>query len=293
MKEQEKEYEQLSFDINLPKNDIETITEILDKKPDKKDAHKEQEPLLINPARVPDEEYQKARGETPMVNDILKVMNKGVYKIGTHELLSDVFQCGAIAISNRFDKRHAEEREKIYLQIMQKYDKESRLLISELFSMIYGVLSRQIFTNVGFNDYLGELYMKSETSNSKAGQFFTPFHLSRLCAEMTIDEGIIKKHMSQDKILTLNEPSCGSSGMILAAADILYNRYKFNISRNLLVICSDIDSRCVHMSYLQLGLAGIPAIIYHQDTLSMNTWDVWETPAYIMQYMRFRNVLKK
>ena len=76
--------------------------------------------------------------------------------------------------------------------------------------------------------------------------------------------------------------------MVLACADVLYNDYHFNISRNLLVECGDIDARCVHMSYLQLGLAGIPAVIFHRDALSLETWDRWETPAYIMQYSRFR-----
>ena len=82
-----------------------------------------------------------------------------------------------------------------------------------------------------------------------------------------------------------------NASLVLAAADIMYNRHHLNISRNLLVVCSDIDTRCAHMAYLQLGLAGIPAIVCHQDTLSLKTWDVWETPAYIMQWLRFRNAL--
>lgn len=171
------------------------------------------------------------------------------------------------------------------------HDKNGQMLILEIFSMIYSLLSQQIFTNVGFNDYLGELYMKSNTSNSKAGQFFTPYHVSKLCAGISVDPNIVNECRDTDKILTINEPACGSGGMVLAAADIMYNRHRLNISRNLLVVCSDIDTRCVHMAYLQLGLAGIPAIVCHQDTLSLKTWDVWETPSYIMQWLRFRNAL--
>lgn len=51
---------------------------------------------------------------------------------------------------------------------------------------------------------------------------------------------------------------------------------------------SDIDQRCVHMTYLQLSLIGVPAIVYQRDTLTMKTWQKWETPAYIMQYLRFK-----
>ena len=161
-------------------------------------------------------------------------------------------------------------------------------LISEIFAQIYALLTTQIYT--GFGDHLGELYMRSETSNSKSGQFFTPYHVSKLCAESAVNADEIQEHIENDKILTLHEPTCGSGGMIIALADILYNKYHFNISRNLFVECGDIDSRCVHMAYLQLSLAGIPAVIYHRDGLTLATWDKWETPAYIMQYSRFKAV---
>lgn len=290
----ENKLEQLSmFDIHLPPNGEKEVREIISKEPVEvipQPEVKNQE--IVNLARVPDSEFRATEHKPPTVADIIKTIEKGAYKIGTHELLSDVFQCGAIAVSNQFDFRRAPQREKTYKQIMGKHDKNGQMLILEIFSMIYSLLSQQIFTNVGFNDYLGELHMKSNTSNSKAGQFFTPYHVSKLCAGISVDPNIVNECGDADKILTLNEPACGSGGMVLAAADIMYNRHHLNISRNLLVVCSDIDTRCVHMAYLQLGLAGIPAIVCHQDTLSLKTWDVWETPACIMQRNRFRNFIK-
>lgn len=241
---------------------------------------------IVLPGQVPDEEYTLRRNiKVPGVNDILKTMERGAYKVGRHELLADVFECGAIAVSNKFDFTNAAKREERYLQIMKNHDKDTRMLIAEIFSQIYLLLSSQIDT--GFGDYLGELYMKSETSNSKAGQFFTPYNVSQACASMLISEPIVMQKMADDEILTINEPSCGSGGMIIAAAEALYNHHHFNISRNLFVECSDIDSRCVHMCYLQLGLAGIPAIIYKRNTLTMETWEEWITPAYLMHWRRF------
>lgn len=249
-------------------------------------------PENINFAKVPDQEFQSCNKKikVPTVNDILKLLEKGLYKVNAHEFLSDVFECGAIAISNKFDFRNYEKREERYMQIIKRYDKEMQSLIAQVFSEIFILLSSQI--DIGFNDYLGQLYMLSNTSNSKAGQFFTPYCVSKLSAEVTINGAQINEYMEQDKILTLNEPTCGAGGMIIAAADVLYNKYHFNISRNLLVQCSDIDSRCVHMTYLQLSLAGIPAVILKQNTLTLETWDKWETPAYIMQWLRFKDVLK-
>ncbi len=248
----------------------------------------------VSMARVPDEEYRGTtpKNKIPTVDEILKLLEKGLYKVNAHEFLSDVFECGAIAISNRFDYIHYDEREKRYLQIIKKYDKSMQQLIAEIFAKIFILLSQQINPCIGFNDYLGELYMKSQTSNSKAGQFFTPYCVSRVCAEMSFNEKQIEEYIKQDKILTLDEPACGAGGMVIAAADVLYYKYHFNISTNLLVSCSDIDSRCVHMTYLQLGLAGIPAIIFRRNTITLETYERWETPAYIMQYSRFRDVQK-
>ena len=229
--------------------------------------------------------------KAPTVNDILKLLDRGTYRVSKHELLSDIFKCGAIAISNQFDKPQAEEREKAYLATINKYDEDMRKTISEIFANIYLLLQSQIEN--GFNDHLGELYMRSETQSAKAGQFFTPYSVSKMCAEVSIDETIVKDSIERDRVLTLSEPACGAGGMIIAAVDVLHNKYNFNYSRNLLVECSDIDERCVHMTYLQLACTGVPAIIYQRDTLTMKTWQRWETPAYIMQWLRFKDVLNR
>jgi len=270
------------FDMELPpQSEIKEIS----KKELKNNNHKAEK---VNFARVPDNEPKIKYEKISTINDIIKLLDTGSYKVGRHELLSDVFQCGAIAIANKFDRRQAKKREETYLSIIKKYDKDTQQLITEIFAEISVLLLSQI--DMGFDDYLGELYMLSETSNSKAGQFFTPYSVSKACAEACIDEKTVNEYIEKDKILTINEPACGAGGMIIAAIDILYNRYRLNYSRNVFVECSDVDQRCVHMTYLQLSLIGVPAIVYQRDTLTMKTWQKWETPAYIMQYLRFKNM---
>lgn len=291
-KRKEPEGQYSFFDIELPSNYIiksdDVETPIHKAEPTFREA--------VKMAKVPDEDYKiennAPKGSVPTINEILKLLEKGLYKVNAHEFLSDVFECSAIAISNRFDMANYQEREDRYLQIIKKYDHTFQQLITEIFAKMFLLLTQQINPTVGFNDYLGELYMRSETSNSKAGQFFTPYCVSKLCAECAINENVVKEAIEQDRILTLSEPACGAGGMVIAAVDVLYYKYHFNYARNLVVECSDVDSRCVHMTYLQLGLAGIPAVIFKRDSISMQTWDRWETPAYIMQYKRFKNFLK-
>ena len=74
--------------------------------------------------------------------------------------------------------------------------------------------------------------------------------------------------------------------MLMAALEVLHDS-GVNYARNCFMEANDIDLRCVHMAYLQLALAGVPAIVRHQDTFSRDCRSVWYTPAYLFQYLRF------
>ena len=218
------------------------------------------------------------------LSEINKLIDKLTYKQNRWSVLSGLFEMSAIAVSNKFDFSHLDEREKRYLEIVKIYDKEELNIMCDAFARIYILLSGMI--DYGFDDYLGKLYMSSGTSSDKAGQFFTPYDISRLCSQLSVNINELKT----DEILTMNEPTCGSGGMILALVENLHNN-GFNYSRNLFVECGDIDSRCVHMAYLQLALCGVPAAIYHRNALTMETWDVWHTPALCMNWLRFRKFI--
>ena len=222
----------------------------------------------------------------PKIEDIIKRITASVYRFDKNQLISDVFECGAITISNMVDLIAKEEREKRYLQVIKKYQKEEQTLIAEIFSMIFALLSSVVYDNGRFYDNLGELFMRCNQGSSSAGQYFTPFQVSAMMERMIIGDEILEKAQN-DGILTLNDSCCGGGGMMMAALDVLKNKYHINYTRNCFILCSDIDLRCVHMTYLQLALAGVPAIVKHQNSLTGETWSVWKTPAFIFQYSRF------
>ena len=112
-------------------------------------------------------------------------------------------------------------------------------------------------------------------------------YVAEFMARVTVGENA---KTVQNEILTICDPCCGSGVMSLAALDVL-QRKSVNYVRNVFIECSDIDIRCVHMAYLQLSLAGVPAIIKHQNTLTMETWDVWKTPAFIFHTPVFANTI--
>lgn len=218
--------------------------------------------------------------------EVLKKIEKLKYRSNTYQLLSDLFELFAITISNRADYRFKvwQERENRYKSIISAFDSSEIGVIQELFADVFILLSNMAIEGK-FSDYLGELYMKSETASATAGQFFTPYHLSQLCARVTVTDEIVSK--AKNDILTVAEPSCGSGGMILALLEILSRDYGINYARNVFVDCTDIDKRCVHMCYLQLSLAGVPAVIRHGNALTFEQWDEWHTPALCMQWSRF------
>ena len=133
------------------------------------------------------------------------------------------------------------DREKQYADVMQKHGgREQR------FGEMQGMLCLYMEER-GIRDVLGEIYMELEAGSKAAGQFFTPFHLSRLCAEMAAVDA------ESGVAVTISEPSCGSAGMVIAAAAALEKR-GIDYQRRMKVICQDLDWRCVYMAYVQLSL---------------------------------------
>ena len=264
--------QQLSlFDITLEHNTQNIVTE----SPTVSEPMKTERPIVSGNNFCP---YP-----IPKVDEIIKMIDRSAYKVNRSQLISDVFECGALAISNMVDFTKYDEREKRYLDIMNGYSPDERKLLVDIFSKIFALSSSVVYDNGKFGDYLGELFMRCNQGNKFAGQFFTPYHISYLMARCAITDDSIK----QNEIMTICDPYCGGGGMAMAALDVLKNDYKVNYAMDCFIECADIDIRCVHMTYLQLALAGVPAIVKHQNTLTQELYSVWKTPAYIFQYHRF------
>lgn len=76
-------------------------------------------------------------------------------------------------------------------------------------------------------------------------------------------------------------------GMILSIANALKKR-NINYQQDLLVEATDIYDVCVYMTYIQLSLYGIPAVVCCGDSLAQKINFKMETPLYYLQYWKFR-----
>lgn len=244
-------------------------------------------PAAIRPSVPRSEQKNRCPYPIPKIGDIVKDIEKAAYTVDTFKFVSDLFECGAIAISNAVDLVQKNEREERYLQIIRSYKPAHQKSLAEIFGKVYAQLASVVYDNGRFNDNLGEIFMRCNLGNKTTGQFFTPYHISEFMARAAIDETLVKEKTADDGILTVNDPCCGGGGMLIAALEVLHS-LGVNYARNCFMEANDIDLRCVHMTYLQLALAGVPAIVRHQDTLTRACWSVWYTPAYLFQFLRFR-----
>lgn len=168
-------------------------------------------------------------------------------------IFRDWCECSAIAIQNACTIQNGiwQHREDRYKEIMSQYSREDRQKFSEMFAELVELFDEDP------SDYLGKFYMESNASNKHTGQFFTPFNLSLLTAELSY------KGMDQ----TICEPASGSGGMIIAYACVAKERGE-NYQKHMKVVTQDLDWLAVHMTYIQLSLMGIDAVVYQGDTLA-------------------------
>jgi len=130
-------------------------------------------------------------------------------------------------------------------------------------------------------DFLGQVAGDLELVTGHMGQFFTPYDVSRMIAELTLDT--VGEVIAEQGFVTVQEPACGAGGMVIAAADAIA-RQGFDIGRHLYVDATDISPMCFRMTYLQASLRGIPATIRRGNTLSLEMFDHAVTPAFFDFY---------
>lgn len=212
-------------------------------------------------------------------HDIIKAIKNMSSSRQTYQVFQDWLELSAISISNSVDWTHSTEREEQYLQIIKRYTSEERKQLTEILALLIRDMTAEV--NCGSPcDILGEVFHGLELHNKYHGQFFTPFHICEFMGQIVIDDSL-KEVVEKQGYVSVCEPCVGSGGMVIGFAAAM-KKNNFNYQQDLCVTACDIDLKCVHMAYLQLSLYGIPAIIIHGNSLSMEEWSKWYTPAYMI-----------
>lgn len=176
------------------------------------------------------------------------------------QVWSDFVHMAAYSISNAVDTVHREKREAEYLKIASRYTATEMEAVARLLSMTVIALE----TNPD-QDFLGELYMRLDLGNANAGQFFTPYCVSKMMAVMNV--GTATTELEHKGFISVSDCCVGGGAMLIAFANACRDQ-KLNYQQNVLFVGQDIDHTVGMMAYIQLSLLGCPGYIVIGNSLT-------------------------
>lgn len=210
------------------------------------------------------------------VRNIVRLFEEIHGGYNTHDLFTDCMEAMALSISNAVDLFQAEAREARYAAIEKRYGPE----VMGTFAKVLGATVAALEEEPG--DVLGSVFEELGLGNDRTGQFFTPYHLCRLMAGITlVNAAETRAIIERQGYITVQEPAVGAGAMIIALAEEM-KTLGFTPARQMHVTAVDVDPRAVHMAYVQLSLLYIPAVVIQGNTLSLETRSTWYTPAHIL-----------
>lgn len=192
---------------------------------------------------------------------------------GTNTVFTTFLELSAVSLGTQMDPINAEKHEQRYQEIVSNMDPAVVSSYARMLALL--ILAIRKHTDDP-QDILGAVYQELGLNNEWKGQFFTPDPVSRMMA-------LILNPVDESKdFITINEPTCGSGTMVIGVIWAMLQK-KFDYQSKSLFIAQDIDIRCVWMTYIQLTLYKVPAVIIHGNTLTLEEWSRWYTPnAYLV-----------
>lgn len=207
------------------------------------------------------------------------------------KIWNDMIWLFATSIANAVDAEYREKREKQYQDIAKNYSAAEMETFSELFAQLV-----MIFERGGYRDFLGELFMELNLGNDAGGQFFTPYSLCKMMAQISMPD--IKEKVEKKGYIAINDCACGAGATLIAAADIMLNDYKINYQRSAMFVAQDIDYTTALMCYIQLSLLGCAGYVKIGNSLTDPLTghvlfgeqgdNIWRTPMYFSPVWEWR-----
>lgn len=228
-------------------------------------------------------------------DEFMRVFRELTYCRRSWDVWTDFIVMTACALSNMVDKVHYNEREAKYLGIINKYDKEEQLLFPELFAHLVMALEEN-----PEQDFLGTIYTELGLNSKEHKQIFTPYHIARLMAEVTI--GDLEEEVKERGFVTIHDTCCGGGVTLIAAVNVARDRLRdtdLNYQNHILVTGQDIDYVAALMCYIQMSLLGVAGYFKVGNSLTdpMTADDsldnYWFTPMYFFPVWYYRRIFRR
>lgn len=244
---------------------------------------------------VPPEPKKKPARKHDVEKNFIEVFRKLSYRHRAYDIWRDFIVMFACTLSNVTDKFHYEERETRYMKIIQKYNKEERMLFPELLAQTIAALDDN-----PEQDFLGDIYTKLDLQDEGRQQFFTPYCVCQAMADITMNN--VVELVEKQGYITICDPCCGAGATLIAAIHSAKKQLKktnLNFQNHVLVAAQDIDEIVALMCYIQLSLLGVAAYIKVGNSLSEpmaegdSLENYWFTLMYFSDIWTTRRQLKR
>jgi hypothetical protein len=211
----------------------------------------------------------------------IDLLSKVDYSKRLYEVFYDFCTLGTYSLALPFLRDIAEPELK---KAHEKYTREQLLIFDEAFTVMVNDME------ISNCDFLGEVFQECEFGNERQGQFFTPFPVSLMIAKMTFTG--VKEQIDRQGYITVNEPACGSGGMLIAMRQVLIEE-QCNPSRGVFVVAQDISDIAFLMCYIQVSLYGLAGKVIHGNTITMEVFRVLHTPVCFLTDWPMRLAMKQ
>ncbi|MCD7824574.1 MAG: N-6 DNA methylase [Clostridiaceae bacterium] len=223
--------------------------------------------------------------------EFLKLFDTLTYSRSAWQVWEDLMTVMACSISNAVDRtpEKFKRREEQYESAIK------RLGGVETPAQIFNIVVMALEENSD-QDFLGKLYMSLNLGSHWHGQFFTPYNVCRMMAEMNFDDGM-QAEVESKGYISICDPCVGAGAMLIAAANAI-RKAKLNYQTSAVFVGQDIDRVVSMMAYIQISLIGCPGyiiignsltnpptghVLFPHDTEGQEVWitplfmhDIWE-----------------
>ena len=216
-----------------------------------------------------------------MLNEYHSRFLKEIERAATSRFVNDVFSDAVHMMACSLWAPLAPDRKSVetdFSATRKKYNDKEFEHIQTAFGIVMEALEARR------EEFLGTILEHLNANAKGFGQFLTPKPVAHMMGRMSID-GI---KYEPGKILTITDPACGASVLMIEQAEILMQELKVR-QGDIFIMVGDIDRRAVDMSYIELSLLGYAACVEHMDALMMKRFsEPRYTAGYFLHCMPMR-----
>ena len=210
------------------------------------------------------------------------------------QVWSDVITTMACALANSVNKENSDfqKREDEYKECIERLGGVQ--VPSEMFALMTMALDEN-----PEQDFLGSMFMKLELGSHWKGQFFTPYNICKLMAEINCEE--LATQIEEKGWVSVNDCACGAGATLIGMVNAMRLR-NVNFQNHALFVAQDIDRVAAMMCFIQLSLLGCSGYVVVADTLTNpltgsalqptpnENQEIWYTPMFYSDVWTWRRV---